>query len=579
MGKIGDLWVRLGLKKEEYDAGMAQAERRAGGFGDKMKTVGASAKAVWAAIGVAVVAFADKFAHHSQAIGDRWDQTMSRMKAAWNQMLTALTQWDWNNFGNRIKNAMDAAAKSTAAHDAEFEIQNSIDLRKAQMQEELAILQVEMRNTKNSYEQRAKYAEEYLNKLRPLYEEEAKMRRNTMVADKNEYLAKVGVPQSAANRQNLESFFTNVAPNSQLLNALSEYSKKNSNKKYKLTAEDNRILDEFQASLGNDYAAFGAIAEMARGYQSTNDETAKKVVDAIQTYYASAAAFDEETRRVQQVMNSAEAQSSIDTSSIDTSKMMHDADRDRAEKILQRAQDAAKSEVQLLQEKYAEEKALLQQFGIDTEALTKEYYGNIFDILEDETDKALEHLGEYEPIVIEPFEFEDDTAQEFLDEMEAMTRRAEELAEEFKAAVVYGISDGIQEMMDQLMGLSDINAGAIFAALLTPLADMAVREGEILVAEGIGVEAVKKALESLNGVAAIAAGSALIAIGSAARAGLKSLASGGGGASATSTAVASDTRGGYGYETNTEITVHVEGRLKGSDILLSGSKTQNAWGR
>ena len=70
------------------------------------------------------------------------------------------------------------------------------------------------------------------------------------------------------------------------------------------------------------------------------------------------------------------------------------------------------------------------------------------------------------------------------------------------------------------MGLEDLNAGRVVQALLTPLADMAIKEGEILMAEGVGVEACKEALESLNGIAAIAAGTALIAIGAAAKYGV-----------------------------------------------------------
>ena len=92
------------------------------------------------------------------------------------------------------------------------------------------------------------------------------------------------------------------------------------------------------------------------------------------------------------------------------------------------------------------------------------------------------------------------------------------------------------------------------------------------------MEACKKALESLNGYAAIAAGVALIAVGAAAKSGLSALAKGG-----TSTTTTSGYGGSAGSASTqnieTEMTIHVEGRISGSDIVLAGQKTVNAWNR
>ena len=153
------------------------------------------------------------------------------------------------------------------------------------------------------------------------------------------------------------------------------------------------------------------------------------------------------------------------------------------------------------------------------------------------------------------------------------------MAGAWRDAAVEGFSAGCQEMMDQLAGLEDYNPGRIVQALLEPLADMAVKQGEILIAQGIGVEACKKALESLNGYAAIAAGVALVAIGTAAKAGLASLASSGGGNSAASTYQGSSVQSTQTQMIESELTVYVEGRISGSDILLSGQRTVNSYNR
>ena len=162
--------------------------------------------------------------------------------------------------------------------------------------------------------------------------------------------------------------------------------------------------------------------------------------------------------------------------------------------------------------------------------------------------------------------------------IEEQARKFQEAAEMWREAAIEGFAAGCQEMMDQLMGLSEFNAGAVFKALLDPLADMAIKEGEILMAEGIGVEACKTALESLNGYAAIAAGAALIMIGATAKAGLSALASSGGRSTSASTYSGSSGRSGT-MDYQTELTVYVKGTIRGSDIVLSGQKTVNSWGR
>jgi len=108
---------------------------------------------------------------------------------------------------------------------------------------------------------------------------------------------------------------------------------------------------------------------------------------------------------------------------------------------------------------------------------------------------------------------------EFLQGMVDATEKANEAISD---ALVNGISNSIQYLADCFMGLEEFNGAGLLSALLTPLANVAVEMGEILIAQGIGVEACKKALESLNGYAAIAAGVALVTIGAAAKAGLRS---------------------------------------------------------
>ena len=94
----------------------------------------------------------------------------------------------------------------------------------------------------------------------------------------------------------------------------------------------------------------------------------------------------------------------------------------------------------------------------------------------------------------------------------------------------------------------------------------------------MGIEAVKKALESLNGIAAMAAGAALIAIGTAAKSGLSALAQNG---ATSTTATTSGYSGGGSWQNDikTEMTIYVTGKITGNDIELSGQRTVNDWSR
>lgn len=576
MGKIGDLWVKLGLKKDGFDKGMKEAKTQTSSFTSSIKGIGIKAAAVWTAIGAGALAAAKKFAQHSQKFGDAWDQTMSRMKSAWGQFLTSLTNWDWNSFWDRVKGGADAAAKSTAAHDAEFEVQNSIRLRKAQMQEELAALQIEMRNTQLSYDQRAAAAKKYLDKVKPLYEQEQNLRRSIYLSDTDEYLAAAGLKQDTAHRQSLQDFFSNIAPDEAMMNALVEYGKHAQGRSSKYTQKTEDIINKLIEQYG--VKAMSSFSVLAEHYLGSNDEEAKKVVDAIEAYYASKASFDEETRRVQTVMNTAEAQAGIDTSAINTGGGIDDGELSQVDKIVKRAEDAAKTEVELLTEKYEEEKALLEKHGRDTTALTNEYLENILNLNGDWLQEIADQCEAFEPVEIDPIEVDDEEFEKFVENLRRMQEEAQRVAEEFNSAVIGGFSQGVQEMTDQLFGLTEFNPGRIFQALLEPLADMAIREGEILMLQGAGVEACKAALESLNGYAAIAAGAALVAIGAAAKSGLAAIAN----SSSTGTATSTYQPGSSGVQTQqieNELTVYVEGRISGDSIVLSGQRTTNNWNR
>lgn len=534
--KIGDLWVKLGLRKEEFSRGMKEAGEEvsgAGGLLGKIKAFKGGALAVWAAVAAGAVAMADKFAHTSQRLGDQWDQVTAGLKASWNTFIAAVNSTDFSGLGKRIADSFREARQLASLKDAEFEVMNSIELQKSAMKDELAILRVRMQNQKLSQKEREKAAQDYLDKIKGIYDQEAAYRKKYSIQAQNTYLTGAKLRETRGNREALQTFLTNVAPDSNMVQALDDFKKAG----YRYANESQKaLLEGLKQQTGVNLATLSKIAEH---YQSTNDEQAKALVDAIVAERQAAGAFNEETRRVQTLGNSVAATgggggraetglSSFDMAVIRAKEHMMDLAEDAIAEMERELLDADKIELDPIEVKAPD-------------------------------------LSEMEAAIAK---YQEDQ------------QRMQDLISEFRDAAIGGFSDAMQELADQFAGLEEINPGKVVQALLTPLADMAIKEGEILMAQGVGVEACKKALESLNGYAAIAAGAALIAIGAAAKSGLAALAKSGAGSTATTTYSGAGASSAAQTQTiQTEMTVYVTGRLSGSDILLSGKKTQSNWNR
>ena len=153
--------------------------------------------------------------------------------------------------------------------------------------------------------------------------------------------------------------------------------------------------------------------------------------------------------------------------------------------------------------------------------------------------------------------------------------RAEQQVKQF----VTSIGGATQAFTDALFGLEGADAKGILAALMQPFADTAGQLGAMLIAQGLAVEAFKTSLDSLQGVPAIAAGAALLAISAAMKSGIKSLAGGTAGAGTSSSHGGSSYKGATDMNYDSTLTVYVEGRVSGSDILLAGQNQQNKWNR
>ena len=197
-----------------------------------------------------------------------------------------------------------------------------------------------------------------------------------------------------------------------------------------------------------------------------------------------------------------------------------------------------------------------------------------------ELNKDVQQLGK---------EVEDSLANnDFLAGLKSQTEQAEQLANEFKSTLASAMTSSLQSLGEAIGGMKSMNANEAVASLLSPLADMAISAGTLIMLSGEAIEALRNALTSFLGISAVAAGAALVAIGVAAKAGLSALANSGGKGSSASAPSYNTYTGGYkgGYSNSgaytnaaalvqpagTNITVDVSGKLKGEDIALAVKK-------
>jgi len=149
-----------------------------------------------------------------------------------------------------------------------------------------------------------------------------------------------------------------------------------------------------------------------------------------------------------------------------------------------------------------------------------------------EADTAIRELQDaYDSATTKP------ARQEIQAMIDKLKRHRDEMEVAKKAFVDFG--PAVEKAAEQALtnfgeGIGEMMAGVSTAAdvgksVLKTLASLAERVGKIAIGAGVAVEGIKRALQSLNPVAAIAAGVSLIALAAAVRSKLQSAAEGGGG--------------------------------------------------
>lgn len=540
MGKISDIWVRLGLKKDDFDKGMDDAAKKTEDVGGAFGKMKATALAAWAVIGTAVTKFAKDLIASTNRMGDAWAVFTSQSKAAWDTFLSSVSSWDFSNFFGRLKQATMEAAEFAKAMDMGFEVNNSIALQRAAMSKELAALKITMQDATKPYEVRIKAAEDYLAKVKPLYDQMEAEAKRMEDAHLGNWLKGSGLGDTEQVRADLRKFLVDIGQVRGLYDQLAEL------QKYSDAADRVKAGSVESAVLGNKRDEIrAAIESMVSGYNTDilglfrvyndmrGDKDTAPLVQAMIDAFNSAGLYDRETKEIQSVMNGLVNQAA--TAAV--TEAAKNAPKD-VSKSLQKDLNAFIKDMSLSLDKV--------EIGLEVDDAELAAVDDLFNSITDGYFAAQNHIIDFNNAI----------------------------AQSIEDTLITSMSNGLQAITDMMFGLEGANWQNALAAFIAPLGDTMKQMGAMIMSEGIAMAAFKKSFA--NPYAAIAAGAALIAVGSVVSSGLQKLTanpSGGTGYSSGSSASA----GVQNYES--EMTIYVEGKISGSDIVLAGNKTLKNWRR
>ena len=555
MGKIGDLWVKLKLKSDEYKKGLDEAQSKTRSFSDKIKSLSVTAKAIWGAIGISAAKLAGDFIKSSQTIGDAWDKTMTGLTTKWQAVVAEFNRSlagsgteslgqqlargfmgpIWGTlFGPNSKRAELAGKALSEAKDAMTEIEYAFRLTMAQTGPKLYELYLKMMNSALSASEREAAAKDYRKEVEDIYAPRVKGIKDVMDKTAQQYLAIGGIsPDKYSTDKVLELI---------------------------------KMMGSDPAKVEREYSDFFA------GYQNISDDVSGNLVNTMEAYYNATNEMNDLLKRADRT-----AQSMGKTGLDDIIKKLGAAKDGMADF---RAQVAEEAEVMAADEEFQKMSDPLEEFErTHDEALSNmtEKQRTFAEFAQESFEKAARATYNYAQQEQESIDAAQDAADTAMANLEDRMQKAEELNNMLSDSIASSISDSTQAFSDMLFGLDDADASAVLGALLQPFANMAKQLGEMLIVEGMGITAFKESMKSLDPAVAIAAGAALVALGAALSSGIQALGkSGGSSAMSSSTGSSASTTN---ENISTEMTVYVKGKISGKDILISGDNARSYYGR
>jgi hypothetical protein len=436
------------------------------------------------------------------------------------------------------------AAEFAKAMDMGFEVNNSIALQRAAMSDELAALKITMQDATKPYEVRIKAAEDYLAKVKPLYDQIEAEAKRMEDAHLSNWLKGTGLGDTEQVRADLRKFLVEIGQNTDMLEQLAQYS------------DAQRTIDKGANALGSNYGdvnqAYKDRAAVAREVAAMRERYSTDIIELFRVYndmrgdkdtaplvqamvdaFNAAGLYNRETQEIQSVMNGLVNQAA--TAAV--TEAAKNVPKDVATG-LQKELNSFIKDMSLSLDKV--------EIGLEVDDAELAAVDELLNSITDEYFTAQNKIIDFNNAI----------------------------AQSIEDTLITSMSNGLQAITDMMFGLEGANWENALAAFIAPLGDTMKQMGAMIMSEGIAMAAFKKSFA--NPYAAIAAGAALIAVGSVVSSGLQKLTANPGGGTGYSSG-SSASAGVQNYES--EMTIYVEGKISGSDIVLAGNKTIKNWRR
>lgn len=551
MGKIGDLWVKLKLKSDEYKKGLDEAKGKTRKFSDVLKSMSTMAVGIWAAIGAAATKMALDFVKSSQTIGDQWDILMTQVSTRWQQVRALVNRGiaeggvkgffkalysDMIDDTNDI-DAMDVGKAMSMAQDAMTEIEYAFRINMAQTKPKLHELYLKMMNSALSATDREAAATDYRKQVENIYKPRVVGLKDIMDKTVQQYLVIAGMDKN----------------------------KYSTDKTIELIKMMGSQPEKVEAQY-NDFF---------KGYQSVGDKISGNLVNTMEAYYNATNEMNDMLKRADRTAQSME-KSGLD----DLIKKLGGAKDGMADF---RAQVAEEAEAIAADDAFQKAADPLPEFeNTHSKVLDRlNQKQQVFaDLVQDSYAQAARAAYEYAQQEQESMDLANDAAETAMEGLQRLEDMSVDIGDYLGNAFAASVSDSFQTLTDALTGVSDFDAGTLVSALLEPFANMAKQLGEFMMSTGTAILIAKK-FAFTNPAAMIAAGAALTVLGAALSSGIQAISSslGSGGDASTSSASAGSSTSTTDSNVTTEMTIYVKGKLSGKDIVISGDNARNYYGR
>ena len=551
--KDPNMKVIIGADTKDFDKGAKSVKqgllglgKDANEFGGAMKALSSKGVAAFAAVAAAVagaIKVVKDLSQQNQALGDAWERTCSQMTGAFDSFKTSVANLNFSNLFSNMKEAGRLAGELYNAQDGLGEVQTSYNMSLARQQKTINQLRLDMSDLSKTDAERIEAGQ----KLLKIYEDLEKNPTRALssisdasldvISNKLGYsLGDLTEEQLNGVRRQTEQFFiwlgTEVGEswNSAFADAFADPSKL---LKTTMAAQNAGLSEAYRKMLWNYQGAVG-------------DKDRLAMEEAVVAYYDQEAKLSAETFRIRKQIQSIQNASA-------------NADASAAEEA------ARKAAAELKRQQQAKKEIDEMLVALDKRLANNERL-SVFDNLPKVNDiGAFTAMGGLATITDE---FKQRLTAELGDitvyvGIEADTQKVFEVTNEINSIIESSVirsSELIGNLLGTLSGGGDA-WGDFKNAALSAFGDLAIAVGKIAISAGMASEGIKAALHLDNPYIAIAAGAALIALGTAVKSSLSAVASGDYSAGGGGYSGGYSSSSGSGYDTR-EVYVNVSGTLQ-----------------